>query len=122
MDSQAVDDGASLSTLPLPVVNLSQEANEGFLGVGHVAVWRPAQELEMTHHQLAFLQLKNERKLWKKMRKVFNMLRFELILYAAHITTTFKCLSGYQPAGTLSTLQTCSGSAVGLPAQLVIGC
>lgn len=52
-----MDDGASLSTLPLPVVNLSQKAKEGFLGVGHVAVWGPAQELKVTHHELAFLQL-----------------------------------------------------------------
>lgn len=58
MDSQAVDDGASLSTLPLPVVDLSQEAEKGFLGVGHVAVWGPAQELEVTHHELAFLKLR----------------------------------------------------------------
>lgn len=57
MDSQAVDNGASLSTLPLPVVDLSQEAEKGFLGVGHVAVWGPAQELEVTHHELAFLKL-----------------------------------------------------------------
>lgn len=52
-----MDDGASLSTLPLPVVNLSQKAEEGFLGIGHVAVWGPAQELEVTHHQLALLEL-----------------------------------------------------------------
>lgn len=60
MDSQTVDDGATLSTLPLPVVNLSQKAEEGFLGVGHIAVWGPAQELEMTHHKLAFLKLKRK--------------------------------------------------------------
>lgn len=59
MDSQAVDNGASLSTLPLPVVDLSQEAEKGFLGVGHVAVWGPAQELEVTHHELAFLKLRH---------------------------------------------------------------
>lgn len=57
VDSQAVDNGASLSTLPLPVVDLSQKAKEGFLGVGHVAVWGPAQELEVTHHELALLEL-----------------------------------------------------------------
>lgn len=56
-DSQTVDDGASLSTLHLPVMNLSQKAKEGFLGVGHVAVRGPAQELEMTQHKLAFLEL-----------------------------------------------------------------
>lgn len=57
MDSQAVDDGASLSALPLPVVNLRQKAKEGFLWVGHIAVGGPAQELEVTHHELAFLKL-----------------------------------------------------------------
>lgn len=56
-DSQAVHDGASLSTLPLPVVDLSQKAKEGFLRVRHVTVRGPAQELEVTHHQLAFLEL-----------------------------------------------------------------
>lgn len=55
MDSQAVDDGASLSTLHLPVVNLSQKAEEGFLGVRHISVGGPAQELEVPHHELAFL-------------------------------------------------------------------
>ena len=38
MDSQAVDDGASLSTFLLPVVHLGQQAEEGFLGVGNVTV------------------------------------------------------------------------------------
>lgn len=56
-DSQAVHDGASLTTLPLPVVDLSQKAKEGFLGVRHVTVRGPAQELEVAHHQLAFLEL-----------------------------------------------------------------
>lgn len=56
-----MDDRASLSTLSLPVVNLSQKAEEGFLGVGHVAVRGPAQELEVTHHELALLQLQSRR-------------------------------------------------------------
>lgn len=56
-----MDDGASLSTFPLPVVDLGQKAKEGFLGVGHVAVWGPAQELEVTHHELAFLKLSRAR-------------------------------------------------------------
>lgn len=56
-----MDDGASLSTLPLPVVDLRQKAEEGFLGVGHVAVRGPAQELEVTHHELAFLKLQRAR-------------------------------------------------------------
>lgn len=60
-----MDDGASLSTLHLPVVNLSQKAEEGFLGVGHVAVWGPAQELEVTHHELAFLKLSRARDVTK---------------------------------------------------------
>lgn len=54
-----MDDGASLSALPLPVVDLSQEAEKGFLGVGHVTVGGPAQELEVTHHQLALLKLQH---------------------------------------------------------------
>jgi hypothetical protein len=56
-NSQTVDDGTSLSTLPLPVVDLGQEAEESLLRVWHVTVWRPAQELEMTNHQLTFLEL-----------------------------------------------------------------
>lgn len=61
-DSQAVDNGASLATLPLPVVNLSQKAEESFLGVGHVSVWGPAQELEVAHHQLTLLKLQKSGK------------------------------------------------------------
>lgn len=57
-DSQAVDHGAAFATLPLPVVHLGQQAQEGLLGVGHVAVRRPAQELEVAHRQLALLKLK----------------------------------------------------------------
>lgn len=52
-----MNNGASFPTLPLPVVNLSQKAKEGFLGVGHITVWRPAQELEVTHNKLALLKL-----------------------------------------------------------------
>lgn len=56
-DSQAVDHGAALATVPLPAVHLGQQAEEGLPGVGHVAVRRPAQELEVAHHQLALLEL-----------------------------------------------------------------
>lgn len=57
-----MDDGASLSALPLPVVDLSQEAEEGLLGVGHVTVGGPAQELEVTQHKLALLKLQDNRR------------------------------------------------------------
>lgn len=67
VDSQAVDNGATLPALPLPVVNLSQKAEEGLLGVGHIAVWRPAQELEVTHNKLAFLKLQKVKREKKKM-------------------------------------------------------
>jgi len=36
---------------------MSQQAEEGLLGVGDVSIRRPAQELELAHHQLPFLQL-----------------------------------------------------------------
>ena len=55
--SQAVHHGAALPTLSLPLVHVGQQAQEGLLGVGDVTIRRPAQELELAHHQLAFLQL-----------------------------------------------------------------
>lgn len=58
--SQAVDHRASFPTLPLPLVHLSEQAEEGLLGVGNVAVRRPAEELELAHHQLALLELNME--------------------------------------------------------------
>lgn len=56
-DSQAVDHGAAFATLPLPAVDLGQQAQEGLPGVGDVPVRGPAQELEVAHQQLALLQL-----------------------------------------------------------------
>lgn len=60
-NSQAVHNGASFPALPLPLVHLSQQVEESLLGVGNVAVCRPAQELELTHHQLALLELQKHR-------------------------------------------------------------
>lgn len=64
--SQAVDHGASFPTLPLPLVHLRQQVEERLLGVGNVAVRRPAQELELAHHQLALLELDVEKRRKKK--------------------------------------------------------
>lgn len=58
---QAVDHGASFPALPLPLVHLSEQVQERLLGVGNVAIGRPAEELELTHHQLALLELKMAR-------------------------------------------------------------
>lgn len=55
--SQAVDNSASFSTIPLPLVYLSEQVEESLFGVRDIAICRPAQELELTHHQLALLQL-----------------------------------------------------------------
>lgn len=55
--SQTVDHGASFPALPLPLVHLGQQVKERLLGVGNVAVRRPAEELELAHHQLALLKL-----------------------------------------------------------------
>lgn len=52
-----MDHGAALATVPLPAMDLGQQAEEGLPGFGHVAVRRPAQELEVAHHQLALLKL-----------------------------------------------------------------
>lgn len=54
---QAVDHGASFPALPLPLVHLSEQVQERLLGVGNVAIGRPAEELELAHHQLALLEL-----------------------------------------------------------------
>lgn len=59
-DSQAVDDGAPFAALPLPLVHLGEQVEESLLGVGDVTIGRPAQELELTHHQLALLELERE--------------------------------------------------------------
>lgn len=55
--SQAVHNGASIPTLRLPLVHLGQQVQEGLLGVRRVPVCRPAQELEVPHQQVPFLQL-----------------------------------------------------------------
>lgn len=57
--SQAVHNGSPLSLLPLtlPLVHLQDQLQEGALGGRHVPVSRPAQILELTHHQVAFLRL-----------------------------------------------------------------
>lgn len=56
-DSQAVHGGATLPTLPLPLRHVTQQPQEGLLGVGNVAVRRPAQELELSYKQLTLLEL-----------------------------------------------------------------
>lgn len=134
MDSQAVDNGASLSTLPLPVVDLSQEAKKGFLGVGHVSVWGPAQELEVPHHKLAFLELQSFGEIGALSEIFFSFFLLSLNLKHhicvkpywicfTHIPHWLKHLCGYQPEGILPTHQTCSSSDCGAPrSQLLIGC
>lgn len=52
-----MDDGASFAALPLPLVHLGEQVEESLLGVGDVTIGRPAQELELTDHQLALLEL-----------------------------------------------------------------
>lgn len=55
-----MDDGAPFAALPLPLVHLGEQVEESLLGVGDVTIGRPAQELELTHHQLALLELVRE--------------------------------------------------------------
>lgn len=57
VDSQAVDQRPSPSKL-LPAVDTGQQAGEGPPGVGYVSVRGPAQELEVTRDELAFLELR----------------------------------------------------------------
>ena len=66
--SQAMDDSASFPTLPLPLVHLRQQVEESLLGVGNISIRRPAQELELTHHQLALLELWNVTEKKKKIK------------------------------------------------------
>lgn len=87
-----MDDGAPLSTLPLPVVDLSQQAEEGFLGVGHVAVRGPAQELEVTHDELAFLKLQGQEQSQLLPHQIF--IKAIDILHTPQITL---CLSARGP-------------------------
>lgn len=90
-----MNNGASFPTLPLPVVNLSQKAKEGFLGVGHITVWRPAQELEVTHNKLALLKLHRRE---AEKGKSF-------IMHASHTTNPFRNICAYQPEAILSALR-----------------
>lgn len=55
--SQAVHNRAPVPTLRLPLVHLGQQVQEGLLGVRRVPVGGPAQELEVSHQQVPFLQL-----------------------------------------------------------------
>lgn len=88
-----MNDGASFPTLPLPVVNLSQKAKEGFLGVGHITVRRPTQELEVTHNKLALLKLHSRK------RKKLHHACF------THTTNPFRNICAYQPEAILSALR-----------------
>lgn len=56
-----MDDGSPFAALPLPLVHLGEQVEESLLGVGDVTIGRPAQELELTHHQLALLELAGEK-------------------------------------------------------------
>lgn len=84
--SQAVDHGASLPTLPLPLVHLSEQVEERLLGVGNVAVRRPAEELELAHHQLALLKLHMTKE--GKEEEERNQPRRRRALRASHIPPT----------------------------------
>lgn len=56
--SQAVYNGSPFSfLLTLPLVHLQNQLHEGAFGGGYVSVSRPAQVLELTDHQVAFLRL-----------------------------------------------------------------
>lgn len=58
LHSQAVYNGSPLSfLLTLPLVHLENQLQEGAFGGGYVSVSRPAQILELTDHQVAFLRL-----------------------------------------------------------------
>ena len=61
MYSQAVHNGPALPllALALPLVHLEEEFEEGALGGGDVSVARPAQVLELTHHQVPLLGLEH---------------------------------------------------------------
>lgn len=60
--SQAVHDGSSLAflALTLPLVDLQDQFEEGALGRGDFSMPRPPQVLELTHHQVAFLRLREQ--------------------------------------------------------------
>ncbi len=95
--SQAVDNSASFSTLPLPLVHLSQQVEESLLGVGNIAIRRPAQELELTHHQLALLELQRQRKTLNTWNvSVLYCYNFWLFQYfcVRQLTPVFECSPG----------------------------
>ena len=60
LNSQAVDDGSSLSLLSftLPLVHLQDQFEEGAFGGGDFSMPRPSQVLELTNHQVALLRLR----------------------------------------------------------------
>lgn len=86
--SQAVDDGASFPALPLPLVHLSEQVEESLLGIGNVTIRRPAQELELTHHQLALLELEMQHE--KERKQSEYMLNF---VTALHMKLSRVCLA-----------------------------
>lgn len=65
-NSQAVNYNATIATLPLPLVHLDKQSEKGLSGVWDITVGWPAQELEVTHHQVTLLQLQNPRAKDKK--------------------------------------------------------
>lgn len=74
-----MDHGASFPALPLPLVHLSEQVQERLLGVGNVAIGRPAEELELTHHQLALLELKMAREKPKYKREQSDRATFPFL-------------------------------------------
>lgn len=88
--SQAVDDGASFPALPLPLVHLSEQVEESLLGIGNVTIRRPAQELELTHHQLALLELEMQHE--KERKQSEYMLNF---VTALHMKLLRVCLASH---------------------------
>lgn len=108
--SQAVDGSASLSALSLPLVHLSQQVEESLLGVGNIAVGRPAQELELTHHQLALLELQRQQKTQKHLSlqyhvgsrctrshvsALYSIYRLLQYFCMCRLTPVFECSPGY---------------------------
>lgn len=106
--SQAVHNCASFSTLPLPLVHLSQQVEESLLGVWNVAICRPAQKLELAHHQLALLELQIQEKahnthIWHHCSLLLNICMhvanklfwvFLYILCGSQLEATFECSPG----------------------------
>lgn len=57
---QAVHYSATITALPLPLLHLCQQVEKGLLRVWDFTISRPAQELEMSHYQMTFLQLNDK--------------------------------------------------------------